>query len=150
MESGFAYHKIITDETGTVVDYEFIDINEAFEKIIEKHKAEVVGKKVTEILPGIKDDPVNWIGKYGQVATSGESVRFENYSSALDKWFSVSAYSPVKGFFVTIFEDITSRKKAEKEIEEKMEEIQKMNDIMIGRELKMVELKEELEKLQNK
>jgi SMC interacting uncharacterized protein involved in chromosome segregation len=62
----------------------------------------------------------------------------------------VSAYCPVKGFFVTIFEDITSRKKAEKEIEEKMEEIQKMNDVMIGRELKMVELKEELEKLQNK
>jgi PAS domain S-box-containing protein len=150
MVSGFAYHKILTDESGKPVDYEFVDVNKSFEEIIGKQKSELVGKRVTEILPGIESDPADWIGKYGQVATTGESIKFENYSSPLGKWFWVSAYSPVKGFFVTIFEDITSRKKAEKEIVEKLEEIQNMNEIMIGRELKMVELKEEIARMQSK
>jgi len=138
MVSGFAYHKIITDESNKPIDYQFIDVNPYFEKIINKKREEIIGKNVTEILPGIKKDPADWINKYGQIALNGESVKFENYSEPLQKWFSVSAYSPKKGYFVTIFEDIT-------EIKDKLNEIDKMNKLMIGRELKMVELKKELE-----
>lgn len=43
--------------------------------------------------------------------------------------------------------DITERKKAEENLKSKNEELEKMNQLMIGRELKMIELKKELEKL---
>ncbi|MCX6732720.1 MAG: hypothetical protein NTV98_04225 [Candidatus Roizmanbacteria bacterium] len=59
----------------------------------------------------------------------------------------VSAYSPKKGYFVTIFEDITVRKLAENNLQKKFEELEKMNQLMIGRELKMVELKKQVESL---
>jgi PAS domain S-box-containing protein len=50
-------------------------------------------------------------------------------------------------FLVGIGVDITERKQAEEIIRAKIEEIEKMNKIMIGRELKMVEIKKENEKL---
>ncbi len=45
--------------------------------------------------------------------------------------------------FFTI--DISVKKKAEKALMEKMQEIEKMNKFMINRELKMIDLKKELE-----
>lgn len=143
MVSGFAYHKIITDESNNPIDYQFIDINPVFEKIINKKREDIIGKKVTEVLPGIEHDPADWINKYGQIALKGEDVKFENYSEILQKWFLVSAYSPKKGYFVTLFEDIT-------DIKNKFKEIEKMNSLMVDRELKMTELKKELKDAKDK
>ncbi len=120
MINGFAYHKLITDELNNPIDYLFIDVNPYFEKIINKKREDIIGKKVTEVLPGIEKDPADWIRKYGQVAQNGESLQFESYSEILQKWFSVSAYSPKKGYFVTVFEDITDMKS-------KLEELNKIN-----------------------
>jgi PAS domain S-box-containing protein len=113
MNSAFAYHKIVLDDNGEPVDYVFLELNEDFEKLTGLRKEEILGKRVTEVLPGIERDPADWIGTYGKVAISGEAVRFENYSQNLKKWYSISAYSPSKGYFATAFDDITERKQAE-------------------------------------
>ncbi len=113
MANGFAFHKIETDKRGNPVDYTFLDVNPAFEKITTIKAEDAIGKKVTDAIPGIEDDPANWIRTYGKVALEGKEIHFENYSVVLNKWFSIFAYSPKKGYFATIFEDITERKQAE-------------------------------------
>lgn len=113
--SGFGYHKIVLDEKGKPIDYIFLDVNEAFENITGLKKEEIVGKKSTEVLPGTNTD-FDWIGTYGKIALEGGETRFEAHSKPLNKWFSVSAYSPEKGHFITIFDDITERKNAEEMI----------------------------------
>jgi PAS domain S-box-containing protein len=118
MLDGFAYQRIVTDANGKPLDYVFLEVNDAFEKATGLRKENVVGKKATEVLPGIERDPAGWIDVYSRVALTGESIQFENYAESLGKWFRVSAYSPQKGYFVTLFEDITDRKKAEKAVEE--------------------------------
>jgi PAS domain S-box-containing protein len=113
MIDGFAYHKIIVDSSGKPVDYVFLEINTVFEKLTGLKREKIIGKKVTQVLKGIENDPANWLGVYGKVALSGEPAEFENFSEGLGKWFKVSAYCPEKGYFVAIFEDITKRKEAE-------------------------------------
>jgi PAS domain S-box-containing protein len=113
MINGFALHRLVLDEDGRPVDYVFLEANEAFEKLTGLRKAEILGKGVREVIPGIELEPGDWIGTYGRVALSGEEVRFERYSEQLDRWYAVSAYSPKRDHFVTIFEDITTRKHAE-------------------------------------
>ncbi|WP_320039888.1 MASE3 domain-containing protein [uncultured Desulfobacter sp.] len=110
MIDGFARHRMILDENGNPVDYEFLETNQAFERLTGLKN--VAGKTVTQMLPDIKDDPINWIDVYGNVALKGEPARFENYSASLEKCFSINAYSVNHGEFVTIFEDITERKEA--------------------------------------
>ncbi len=147
MINGFALHQIICDESGKPVDYKFVEVNAIFEKMTGLKRDNIIGRLVTEVLPGTENDPVHWIEKYGEVALLGKSLEFENYSEALNKWFHIAAYCPETGFFITIFDDITTRKHAEEELKEKNAEQEKLLSSMVGRELKMVEMKEELKKM---
>ncbi len=114
--NGFALHEIVLNDEGNPVDYVFLEVNDAFEQMTGLERENVLGKKVTEVIPGIENDPAGWISKYGEVALTGREVRFEQKSQAIDKWYSVLAFSPQESRFATIFEDITERKEAEQEI----------------------------------
>jgi PAS domain S-box-containing protein len=118
MLNGFSYHKIIVDGNGKPVDYVFLAANEAFEKMTGFKPENIIGRRVTEVLPGIEKDPADWIGAYGKVALTGQPAVIENYVQSLGKWYSVSAFSPRRGYFAAIFEDITERKKTEDKVEE--------------------------------
>lgn len=52
-----------------------------------------------------------------------------------------------KNCLLGIFRDVTDRMNAEKKEREYVEGVENMNRLMVGRELKMIELKEEIEKL---
>ena len=115
MLNGFALCKLLTDKEGNPVDYIFLEVNRAFEKINSMKKEEVINKKVSEVF-GFKLVPD--LEKYAQVALQGKEKVFETYIPRHGKYFKVVSYSPRKGYFVTIFEDITRQKKAEEKIQE--------------------------------
>ena len=118
MLDSFSYNKIILDETGKPVDYIFLEVNAAFEKITGLKKEKIISKKATEIFKGLENELAKWINVYGRVALTCESIQFEDFNKPLGKWFHVSAYCPEKGYFVTLLEDITDRKKAEQQLTE--------------------------------
>ncbi len=113
MSEGFAYHRIVLDPRGRPCDCVFLEVNSAFERLTGLKGTGIVGKRVTEVLPGIEQDPADWIEKFGNVALTGNPVHFESYSKALGKWYSVSAFSPHKGYFAVTLSDITERKAGE-------------------------------------
>ena len=117
MLDGFAYHKIVVNRAGKPVDYVFLEVNHAFEKMMGLKRERIIGKRATEVLPGFEKDPADLIDVYGRVALTGEPVQFETCIESLNKWFRVSAYCSEKGSFVTLIEDITERKQQEREIE---------------------------------
>lgn len=110
MEEGFATHEVVCDAAGTPVDYRFIDVNPAFERLTGLKKADIAGRTVLEVMPGIEKI---WIENYGRVALSGKPMHFESGAAALGKWYEVSAFSPGKGQFAVSFFDITERKQSE-------------------------------------
>lgn len=139
MISGFAHHKVLFDEGGKPVDYVFLEVNDAFEKLTGLKRENLIRKKVTEVIPGIEGDSAGWIGTFGRVAMTGEAIRLESYSETLGRWYSVLAYRSERNCFVTIFEEITERKRAEEalkkaydeleiRVQERTEELQAMNE----------------------
>jgi PAS domain S-box-containing protein len=120
MEEGFALHEIICDATNTPVDYRFLEVNPAFEIQTGLRRYDLIGKTVLEAMPGIER---YWIETYGKVALSGETIHYENYSDELEKWFSVSAFSPKPGYFATTIIDITERKKADQLLQDNAAEL---------------------------
>lgn len=118
MSEGFAYHRIVLDAEGKPCDYVFLEVNEAFEELTGLKREDIIGRQATKILPGIKNDSTDWVGKYGQVALTGKPVQFVSYAEPLEKYYSVSAFSPHKGYFAVTFSDITERKKMERALRE--------------------------------
>jgi PAS domain S-box-containing protein len=122
MLDGFALHEIICDSANKPMDYRFLAVNPAFERMTGLEAGAIVGKTVLEILPNTES---HWIETYGKVAQDGEPVFFENYSKELGKHFEVSAFQPEPNQFVCVFADITERKKMEVQLQQaqKMESI---------------------------
>jgi two-component system, cell cycle sensor histidine kinase and response regulator CckA len=116
MDNGFADHRIIVDEGGKPIDWVYLEINDAYERMIGVTPEQVIGKRESELVPTIRDEKFDWIGIYGKVALEGKPTHFEAFSEALGKWFSVSVYSHTPGYFVTNFSDITERKRTEESL----------------------------------
>ena len=116
MSEAFALHKIIQDEQNKVIDYIFIEINDAYELQTGLDRDKIINKKVSEVFPGIEKDPGNLIETYGKVALSDEPLKFVQFSEHLRKWYAFSVFSPQQGYFATLFSDITEIKKKEKAI----------------------------------
>ncbi|HEY8889712.1 MAG TPA: HD domain-containing phosphohydrolase [Clostridium sp.] len=112
-QTGYAYYKIICDEYGIACDYEFIEVNSIFEELTGLKNSNIVGRRVTEILPRIRTSEFDWIHFYGDIAINGVKKEFEHFSQMLNKWYRVKAYSPEKNRFVTHFIDISDQKQAE-------------------------------------
>jgi PAS domain S-box-containing protein len=113
MMNAFALHEMIFDEKGEAIDYKFLKVNPAWEKIVGIKAEDVIGKSIKEIMPNIED---SWIQCYGRVAKTAISEEFEDYNAATNKYYHVYAYCPSNGKFATLFNDITDRKLAENEI----------------------------------
>lgn len=125
MQLGLALHEVICDEQGEVIDYRFLDLNPAYEKLVGFKKKSTIGKTVLEILPDLERE---WIEKFGKVALSGEAITYDNYVESLGKHYETIAYCPEPGKFAVLVEDITSRKKTEELIREKSEELEAQNE----------------------
>ncbi len=119
-ESPTAYglHRMICDENGIAIDYEFIEVNPAFEKHTGLKAENVLGKRITEVLPGIEKNGFDWIGFYGEIALNNRQKETEQFMEHLQRWYRVWAYSPEKYYFVSLFTDISeervARQRAEK------------------------------------
>jgi len=125
MLDGFAYCKMIF-ENERPVDFEFLVVNGVFEELTGLKN--VVGKKVTEVIPGIGESNPETFEIFGRVAVTGRPERFETYLSGLYAWFIFSVYSHEPGSFVTICDDISDRKRAEAALKFANEKLEKRVD----------------------
>ena len=116
MRNGFAYCRMLYDEQKRPVDFVYLAVNKAFEHLTGLKN--VVGKRVSAVLPGIRELSPELFEAYGRVAATGQPESFEFDFKSLQQWLAISVYSPTRGCFVAIFDDITARKRAEAEIQE--------------------------------
>ncbi|MFW6288512.1 MAG: PAS domain S-box protein, partial [Spirochaetota bacterium] len=115
---GYAYHEVITDREGKPVDYRFLEVNRAFARLTGLDADAIIGRPVTEVIPAIAESEFDWIGRYGAIGLGAGEASFEQYSEPLARWYEVHARSPEKGFFTTLFVDITEKKRTVNELEE--------------------------------
>jgi len=125
MNDGFALHEIICDEAGRPVDYRFLEVNPAFERLTGLKAESLVGRTVLEILP---DTEPRFIETYGQVALTGTPAEFVEFSGALGRWYEIKAYSPSPGMFAVLFQDITASKRAEVALQQSEEKFRTVAD----------------------
>ncbi len=112
MQEGVALHKMIYDTSGRPVDYEVLDVNPSYERILGIPRTRAVGVRAS-VLYGSGEPP--YLDIFAEVVRSGTAACFESHFEPMQRVFSISATSPAPGTFATIFDDITERRRAEDE-----------------------------------
>ncbi len=115
MLNGYAYCQMHFEQERPV-DFTYISVNRAFEMLTGLKG--VVGRRVSEVIPGLREANPELFEIYGRVALTGKPEWFETYLDALGAWFSISVYSPKQEHFVAVFDVITERKLAEEALRE--------------------------------
>ena len=111
INEGYCAIEMIFDAHGTAVDFTYLEVNPAFEKLTGMHG--VLGRRVREFIPDVEQ---RWLDAYGSVALTGEAVRRVDEVKALNRWFEVCCYrlgGPESRKIAVLFNNITAQKKAE-------------------------------------
>ena len=148
----------IVDDTDLIVIGKTLDgiitsWNRGAEKIYGYNEDEVLGKSISLLVPQGRPDEIPGILekiKSGIKIENFETTRVRKDGQIIDVSLTVSPVKDRGGSIVgasTIGRDITVEKRKEDEAKINIAELKKMNMAMVNRELKMVELKKEIEKL---
>ena len=113
MSEGVCLHEILYDQSDNAVDYRILDVNPAYESILGIPINQALGSLASELY-GSEEPP--YLDIYAKVVASGEPALFEAHFAPMDKYLNISAFSPGEGRFVTVFSDITERRRLEDEL----------------------------------
>ncbi|PSR18621.1 hypothetical protein C8255_06535 [filamentous cyanobacterium CCP3] len=111
IDQGFCLLEVLFDANDKAIDYRFVDVNGAFEQ--HTGLAAAQGKTILELVPHFE---LQWAEMYGQVAKSGEAIRFEADVPSLGGVFDVYAFpsgAPGQNLVAALFANITERKRRE-------------------------------------
>jgi PAS domain S-box-containing protein len=110
MHEGFSLCEVVRDAHGVVVDFRYLQVNAAFERLTGIPPERVVGRLATEAIPGVEQF---WTDTYARVVETGEPVHFEYRVEVLKRWFEVLAYRTEPDRFAALFLNVTDRKASE-------------------------------------
>lgn len=119
IDEGFCICEMLFNENGIPIDYRFLEVNSVFEQLTGLEQA--TGKTIRELVPNFE---AAWIEIYGTVVQTGEPVRVENKSTAMNRWFDVNAFrigEAQSHQFAILFTNITKRKRTEQALRESEE-----------------------------
>ncbi|MBD1881536.1 PAS domain S-box protein [Coleofasciculus sp. FACHB-T130] len=113
IDQGFCICEVLFDEKEEPIDYRYLEVNAAFERLTGLEQAS--GKTMRELVPNHED---YWFEIYGSLVRNREAVRFEQQASAMNRWFNVNAFcigEPQSHQFAALFTNITEIKRIEAE-----------------------------------
>ena len=121
MREGIALRELILDTDGKPWDYRFLEVNPAYEKILEFSREQLIGKTWRELA---RVETVGWpkeFDDYVDVALRGAVRRFTRAYQG--RHFQVHAYQPRPMQFACIYTDITEQLDAEKQTWENYDDL---------------------------
>jgi two-component sensor histidine kinase/PAS domain-containing protein len=128
MLNGFALMEAVCDESGVPVDLRYLEVNPAFERQSGLLAHEVIGRTLGELgaFDAAPEDTTAWVRLIGGVAIDGKPVRYEKSGEFHDRWIEGFAFSPRFGQVAIMFQDVSDRKKVERELERYRELLEEM------------------------
>jgi signal transduction histidine kinase len=116
---------MVRDEKGNPIDFRFLKVNPAYERLTTLKSEDIIGKTLLEILPNTEH---HWIDTYNTVVESGTPIRFEDYSPELKKHWEIYAFRNQPNQFACVISDITDIKLAKQVWQKAYDELEKRVD----------------------
>ena len=108
-----ARFEVVFDQKGLPCDFEFSQVNLAFEALFSQRYVDIVGSRLSNALLPIKKPEIDPIMEFlAQVLQNGVA-ELEQFVETRQKWYRIIAYPHEHKFLTAVIFDITEQKKAE-------------------------------------
>ena len=114
---GYACHEIIFDNKGNRADYRIIDVNPAYEEMTGISSSVLKGSIISELYKNIESHSAINSDFYDNLSLTADSKRIEYFSEKSKHWYDVQVILSDDGYITTLFQDITSLKSLQNELE---------------------------------
>jgi len=106
--SGITAKRAVRDERNNIVDFEYLAVNEAAERIFNVARGSLAGKR---LLKTATDARKEYFKFYANVVETGEPQQLEIYHDSSGRWFETTIVKMMDGV-VTTHHDITDRRRS--------------------------------------
>ena len=126
MSDAFALFEAEYDRQGQPVDFICRMVNSSFAAFARLQKKELLGCSLKELVQRTGIAEVDWLGVFICTAKTRHPQVFNSYSIMLEKWHTVSVYSPQEGVVISVFHDITEIKNQQANVLKKSQQLEEM------------------------
>ncbi|MCX6970033.1 MAG: PAS domain-containing protein [Verrucomicrobia bacterium] len=146
---GVMAFRSLRNERGAIADFILVLANKSAEAMLNRSSGDMLGKCLLGLFPATMTEGI--FDRYVQVVETKAGDHFETFYSheEMRRWLYISAEPWSDGFVVT-FEEISQRKRVEQELKASIEELERFNRAMIGRESRILEMKSEVNLLRSR
>jgi PAS domain S-box-containing protein len=128
MSEAFQQIELIMSWDGKVLDYRFIEVNRAFEKLIGKIREDIVGRLASELF---KEIDIDLREVFEEVARTGEPSHFQSIGTESGRYYEVNVWRPASGQCAVLYTDITDRYRVEERLRSSEEKFRILHDTML-------------------
>lgn len=117
--NGITAKRAVRDEKNRIVDFEYVVVNVAAEKIFQVEHQSLIGKR---LIPFFSDTRRDYFKTLAKVVETGVPAKLEFFDYKTGKWYETTVVKMLDGV-VTTHTDITDRKSSADLIEKSYEEL---------------------------
>lgn len=114
---GYAFFKIIYNDEGKSIDYEFKEVNSVFETRTDLKRENIIGHRLSEAFRYLDQSEFDRLNYYANKTVTDGKQEFELYYRVVNKWYRINLYSPIKNSLIMYFIGITNEKNQMFELE---------------------------------
>ncbi len=119
MHSGLIIAEIVRDADGRGCDWIYVDVNPAWERLLGISREQAVGRRVTEVLPGIEP---HWVASLIAGLDTGKPYVFDAPVATLDRWYEGHAFRIGQDRLGITFTEATARVQREAALQQRAQE----------------------------
>lgn len=106
MGNAYSLMRVLKNDDGVVEDFLLLDANVPYSEFMGKPLADLLGKRLSEILPPDRFLAAPWGDMVREAIRSGRPGRLSRYQALNGRWYSMLAYVPAEDELVMILSDI--------------------------------------------
>jgi PAS domain S-box-containing protein len=104
---GLLIGEVVRDENGRAIDWRYLEVNPAWERMTGSTREQAQGRTIREIIPGIEDE---WIAEFANVVDTGRPLSFLREVGVWSRWYEGRVFTLGGERFGCLFFDVTERR----------------------------------------